>query len=145
MSVYMEPLIDYLLRAWEEGVWTYDRAIKTNFRMYVWYHYSLHHMPVYGLFYGWCVHGKFPCPVCKAALMFIWLRKGGKYYSFDRHRQFLPLDHPFRQDKKNFTKGVEVRDPPPQMMTGVEVCAQLDGLVVNAEGVGFTGYGEVHA
>ena len=35
MSVYMEPLIDDFLRAWEEGVWTYDRATKTNFRMYV--------------------------------------------------------------------------------------------------------------
>ena len=28
MSVYMEPLIDDLVRAWEEGVWTYDRATK---------------------------------------------------------------------------------------------------------------------
>jgi hypothetical protein len=37
MGVYMEPLIDELVRAWEEGVWTYDRATKTNFRMHVWY------------------------------------------------------------------------------------------------------------
>ena len=35
MSVYMEPLIDDLLNAWEEGVWTYDRATKTNFKMRV--------------------------------------------------------------------------------------------------------------
>jgi hypothetical protein len=40
MGVYMEPLIDELVRAWEEGVWTYDRATKTNFRMHVWYQYS---------------------------------------------------------------------------------------------------------
>ena len=39
MSVYMEPLIDDLLNAWEEGVWTYDRATKTNFKMRVWYMY----------------------------------------------------------------------------------------------------------
>ena len=77
--------------------------------------------------------------------MFIWLRKGGKYSSFDKHRQFLPLDHPFRQDKKNFTKGVEVRDLAPHMMTGAEICAQLDGLVVNAEGGGFVGYVELHS
>ena len=37
MSVYMEPLIDDLVRAWEEGVWIYDRATKTNFKMHVWY------------------------------------------------------------------------------------------------------------
>ena len=48
----MEPLIDELIKAWEEGVWTYDRATKTNFKMYVWYHYSLHDLPVYGIFYG---------------------------------------------------------------------------------------------
>jgi len=76
MSVYMEPLIDELIKAWEEGVWTYDRATKTNFRMYVWYHYSLHDLPAYGIFCGWCTHGKFPCPTCKATLQFIWLRKG---------------------------------------------------------------------
>jgi hypothetical protein len=35
MGVYMEPLIDELVRAWEEGVWTYDRATKTNFKMHV--------------------------------------------------------------------------------------------------------------
>jgi hypothetical protein len=37
MGVYMEPLIDELLRAWEQGVWMYDRATKTNFKMHVWY------------------------------------------------------------------------------------------------------------
>ena len=140
----MEPLIDDLLRAWEEGVWTYDRATKTNFRMYVWYHYSLHDLPAYGIFCGWCVHEKFLCPVCKADLMFIWLRKGGKYSSFDKHRQFLPFDHSFRRDKKNFMKCVEVLDCPPHIMTGAGIRAHLDSLVANAEG-GFEGYGEQHA
>jgi hypothetical protein len=79
MGVYMEPLIDELVRAWEEGVWMYDRATKTNFKMHVWYQYSMHDLPAYGLFCAWCVHGKFPCLVCKEALRFIWLKKGGKY------------------------------------------------------------------
>jgi hypothetical protein len=30
MGVFMELLIDDLVRAWEEGVWTYDRAMKRN-------------------------------------------------------------------------------------------------------------------
>jgi hypothetical protein len=50
MGVYMEPLIDELVHAWEEGVWTYDRAMKTNFRMHVWYQYFMHDLPAYGLF-----------------------------------------------------------------------------------------------
>ena len=63
--------------------------------------------------------------------------------SFDAHRQFLPSEHPFRQDIKNFTKGVVVTDPPPWMMTGAEVHAQIDALVSAPDG-GFVGYGEQH-
>jgi len=144
ISVYMEPLIDDLLNAWEEGVWTYDRATKTNFKMRVWYMYSPHDLPAYAIFCGWCVHGKFPCPVCKAAMRFIWLAKGGKYSSFDKHRQFLPIDHPFRRDIKNFTKGVVVNEPPPQMMSGAAVREWLQLLRVK-EGGGFVGYGKEHA
>jgi len=58
MSVYMEPLIDDLVKTRDEGVWTYDRATKTNFRMYVWYQFSLHDLPAYGIFCGLCTHEK---------------------------------------------------------------------------------------
>ena len=30
------------------------------------------------------------------------------------------------------------------MMIGADICDQLDGLVINAEGGGFMGYGELH-
>jgi hypothetical protein len=71
------------------------------------------------------------------------LKKGGKYSSFDKHRQFLPADHPFLLDIKNFTKGVVVTDRPPATMTRAEIRQQIDGLVANTEG-GFVGYGEQH-
>jgi hypothetical protein len=103
----------------------------------------MHDLPAYGLFCAWCVHGKFPCPVCKEALRFIWLKKGGKYSSFDKHRQFLPPDHPFLLDIKNYTKGVIVTDRPPATMTGAEIRQQIDGFMANLEG-GFVGYGEQH-
>ena len=77
--------------------------------------------------------------------MFIWLTKGGKYSSFDKHRQFLPPNHPFRLYIKNFTKDVIVTDLAPQMMTGAAVRAQLDALEVNKQEGGFVGYGEQHA
>ena len=32
-------------------------------------------------------------------------------------------NHPFRQDIKNFTKGVKVTNPAPRMMNGAEVHA----------------------
>jgi hypothetical protein len=96
MGVYIEPLIDELETTWNEGVLTYDRASRSNFIMHIWYQYSLHDYMTYGIFCAWCVHGKFSCPVCKTAMRFIWLKKGGKYSVFDQHQQFLPLDHPFR-------------------------------------------------
>jgi hypothetical protein len=71
------------------------------------------------------------------------LKKGAKYSSFNQHRQFLPLDHPFRQDK-NFTKGLVVTQPPPQMLTGAEVHAQVEALVANEGGGRYVGYGEQH-
>ena len=77
--------------------------------------------------------------------MFIWLTKGGKYSSFDKHRQLLPLDHPFRRDIKNFTKDLVVEGPTPQMMIGAAVHAQLDTLKVNDQRDHFLGYGEQHA
>jgi hypothetical protein len=112
MGVFMQPLWDELEHAW---VLTYDQATKKNFTMHVWYQYSMHDFLAYGIFCGWCVHGKFPCPVCMESVMFTWLKKGGKYSSFDKHRQFLPENHEFRRDTQHFTKGVEVTDPIPEI------------------------------
>jgi hypothetical protein len=71
------------------------------------------------------------------ALLFIWLKKGGKYVAFDLHRQFLPADHEYREDKKNFTKGRvvhEVKQIP--TFSGADVLAQLKALKPAGEGKG---------
>jgi hypothetical protein len=104
----------------------------------------MHDFLAYGIFCGWCVHGKLGCPVCKDRVRFFWLKNGGKFLSFDKHRQFLPLEHSFRKDTKNSTKGVEVMDPPPRMSTCAEVHAQIDALVFNKKDGKFEGYGEQH-
>jgi hypothetical protein len=72
------------------------------------------------------------------------LQKGAKYSSTDQHHQFLPLDHPFRQNKKNFTKCHVVTKPPPQMLTHAEVHAQVVALVANEGSGHFVGYGKQH-
>jgi hypothetical protein len=58
------------------------------------------------------------------------VEKGGKFSSFDKHRQFLPLDHAFRGDTKNFTKDVTVTSPVPQKMATTQVRTQIDALVL---------------
>jgi hypothetical protein len=82
----------------------YDRATKKNFTMLVWYQYSIHDFLAYVIFCGWRVHGKFPCLVCKDSVMFTWLKKGGKYSSFDKHHQFLPENNALRRDTQHFMK-----------------------------------------
>jgi hypothetical protein len=62
---------------------------------------------------------------------------------FDLNRQFLPMNHPFRQDTKNFTKGVVVEDHPPLMLTGADILAQLNALK-EKEGGGYEGYRMEH-
>ncbi|KAM3318013.1 hypothetical protein ACQJBY_035636 [Aegilops geniculata] len=144
MSLYLEPLVDDLIVAWDKGIQTYNALTKKHFDMYVWYFTSLHDLPARAIFCGWCVHGKWPCPVCMQNLTFYWLKKGGKFTCFDKHRPFLRPDHPFRRDKKNFKKGKVIDAPPPPVMTGHMIKAQLDALQPNANGSGFVGYGETH-
>ena len=93
----------------------------------------MHDLPAYALVSGFCVHGRFPCPTCKAALQFHWLKAGGKYSCFDLHRQCLPPKHPFRKDKKNFIKGKVVKNLAPPPMTGEQILAQLNSLEPDPE------------
>ena len=137
LSVFMQPLVDDLHHSWYFPRLTYDRHLQKNFLMKVWLQYCMHDFPGYALFCGWCTSGKMPCPVCMQALIFIWLKKGGKYVAFDLHRQFLPPDHPDREDKKNFTKGKvvhEVNEIP--TFSGADVLAQLKALKPAGEGKG---------
>jgi hypothetical protein len=63
--------------------------------------------------------------------MFTWLKKGGKYSSFYKHRQFQPEDHELRRDEKHFTKGVQVTDPIPKPRSPEDVLAELEALQVD--------------
>ena len=147
LSVYLQPIVDDLNHSWIHGTLTYDRASKTNFFMKVWLQYTMHDMPGYALTCGWCTDGKWPCPVCRHKVEFLWLNSGRKYVAFDTNRPFLKRKHPFRGDKKNFKKGKvvhEVKKVP--KFDGTAVDAELRALVPAAPGTGhqFVGYGETH-
>ena len=106
----------------------------------------MHDLPEYALFCGWCTAGKSPCPVCRNQLEFLWLKSGRKYVAFDKHRQFLEGSHPYREDQKNFTKGIVVREEKAiPKFDGAKGDAELRALVP-AEGSirKFEGYGVTH-
>ena len=108
--------------------------------------YSTHDYPAFALFAGWCVHGRFPCTTCKAALQFRWLQAGRKFSCFDMHRQFLDPDHKFRKDKKNFTKGRVVKNTAPAALTRQQTLDQLNALEPDPLRPGyFKGYNTEHA
>jgi hypothetical protein len=82
--------------------------------------------------------------VCRKAVTFFWLKKGGKYSCFDEHRKFLEANHKYWSDTKNFKKGVVVHTPHPHLPTGKVTKVELEALVPNTDGKGFVGYGETH-
>jgi hypothetical protein len=49
------------------------------------------------------------------------LEAGGKPCWFDCHRRFLPKRHPFRREKKKFTKDREEKDGPPTYRSSLDV------------------------
>ena len=107
----------------------------------------MHDMPGYALTCGWCTAGKWPCPVCRHRLEFLWLNSGKKYVAFDTNRKFLKRRHPFREDKKNFKKlrtEHEVVEVP--KFDGKAVDDELRALVPAAPGSAhqFEGYGVTH-
>ena len=78
-------------------------------------------------------------------MTFVWLKKGGKYSCFDKHRPYLKPGHRFKRDKMKFLKDVVVdAHVPIPTMDGTATKAQLEALVRNADGIGFLGYGDTH-
>ncbi|KAG8369017.1 hypothetical protein BUALT_Bualt15G0106500 [Buddleja alternifolia] len=88
--------------------------------------------PAYGMLSGWSTHGKLACPYCMNEIKSFRLKHGGKPCFFDCHRQFLPLDHPYRYQKDNFTKGRIERDETVIRSTGDELEEEIS-LLPNIE------------
>jgi hypothetical protein len=63
MNVFMQPLFEELKKLWS-GVDAYDSHLKCRFNLCAAYLWSIHDYLAYGKFAGWCVHGRFNCPVC---------------------------------------------------------------------------------
>ncbi|KAK4383746.1 hypothetical protein Sango_2746900 [Sesamum angolense] len=59
---------------------------------------------------GWSTRGAMGCPVCMEDTCAFCLQNGRKTCYFDCHRQFVPPDHPYRRNKKTFTKKPSRKD-----------------------------------
>jgi hypothetical protein len=71
------------------------------------------------------------------------LEHGKKVTFFDYHWRFLPLSHPFKDDRKSFMKGKRVRKGPPKQKLEADITQMLDDLKESGNGK-FEGYSENH-
>ncbi|GLT30776.1 hypothetical protein SLA2020_055650 [Shorea laevis] len=82
----------------------------------------------YGMLSGWSTHGKLACPYCMENSKAFWLEYSRKTSFFDCHRQFLPLDHPFRRNKNDFIKGCTENGTMLERLFGDEMHSRIHWL-----------------
>jgi hypothetical protein len=105
----MQPLIEELKVLWQE-VEAYDSHMNCRFNLQATYLWSIHDLLAYGIWCGWCVHGRMRCPICMSELQAYRLKHDKKETFFNMHRSILPANHSFRKDTNSFWKGKRVRD-----------------------------------
>ena len=149
IDICLEPLIDELNALWKDGIETYDVFKKENFCIKACLLWTVSDFPAYEMLSGWGTHGRMCCPYCMGDTKSFWLANGAKACWFDATRSFLPPEHEFRRDKKNFFKNRVETDPPPPILTGAEIKQRVDALDPirwgrNAPLSQLEGYGKTH-
>ncbi|XP_070004473.1 uncharacterized protein [Nicotiana sylvestris] len=123
IDVYLQPMIEELKELWE-GVETYDAYSKTNFMMRVAIMWTINDFPAYGNLSGWSTKGKLACPCCHKDTQSVSLHSKLCYMG---HRRFLPMDHPWRKNRRLFDGKIEM-GVAPNPLTGDEALEQLQSL-----------------
>ena len=126
LDVFLQPLIEELKELWSTGVQTYDCSTKTNFTMRAVLLWTISDFPAYGMLSGWTTHGRLSCPYCMGSTDAFQLKNGRKTSWFDCHRRFLPINHPYRRNKKLFRSKRVVRDTAPPYLSGEEIEKDID-------------------
>ena len=72
--------------------------------------WTINDFPAYGMLSGWSTHGKLACPYCMENNKEFTLANGGKASFFYCHRHFLPLNHRYRKNRKDFFVGRVEKD-----------------------------------
>jgi hypothetical protein len=110
IDVCLRPLIDELAQLWSSGALTYDISSKQNFLIRAALMWTINDFPAYGMLSGWSTHGKLACPYCMKNNKAFTLASGSKASFFDCHHHFLPLNHRYRKNRKDFFVGRVEKD-----------------------------------
>ncbi|KAH0701906.1 hypothetical protein KY285_016184 [Solanum tuberosum] len=123
IDIYLQPLIDELKLLWNSGVETYDASRNQTFQMRAALMWTINDFPAYAMLSGWSTKGKFACPCCNYGTNSRYLKHSRKMCYMDHHI-FLPMDHPWRSNKRSFKGKTEFRPPPP-FLKGTDVLNSL--------------------
>ncbi|XP_026452087.1 uncharacterized protein LOC113352488 [Papaver somniferum] len=119
IDVYLQPLIEELKELWNDGVMTFDSFTKSEFLLKARLLWAIHDFPALGTLSGCVTHGYYACPTCGEETVSEWLPYSKKI-CYMGHRRWMPSEHKYRDDKTNFSGGVE-HGKAPWPLTGLQI------------------------
>ncbi|XP_074327408.1 uncharacterized protein LOC141665326 [Apium graveolens] len=127
IDVYLQPLIDDLKKLWEEGEPNvYDAHTKSFFTLKAILMWTINDFPGYGNLSGYVNKGYRACPVCGDQTVAKYLSRSRKM-SYQGHRRYLDLYHPYRRQRTAFN-GEQEFGCAPEPLSGEEVLGQQQQL-----------------
>jgi len=87
--------------------------------------WTINDFPIYEMNFGWSTHRKLVCPYCMEYNKTFTSINSGKISFFNFHRQFLPMDHKYRKNKKDFFVGIVERDVASLILLGEKLYNML--------------------
>ena len=82
---------------------------------------TINDFPAYGMVSGWSTNEKLACPYCMENNKAFMLTNDSKTSFFYCHRQFLPTDHKYRKNRKDFFVSRVQRDVALLLLSGEEL------------------------
>ena len=83
--------------------------------------WTINDFSAYGVVSGWSTHEKLACPYCMENKKAFNLTNTGKTSFFYCHRRFLPPNHRYKKNKKDFFVGRVEKDVAPPRLSGEEL------------------------
>ena len=127
IDVYLAPLIDDLKNLWCHGVEVYDAYKNEYFNLKAMIFCTINDFPAYGNLSGYSVKGGKACPVCEDETVDMWLRNCKKTV-YMGHRRFLPPNHPYRRNVKDFNGNIEMGRDRGFPLSGTQVHERVKGI-----------------
>jgi len=121
IDVCLRSLVDELTQLWSSGALTYDISRKQNFVMRAALMWTINDFPAYEMFSDWSTHEKLACLYSMENNKAFTLRNGGKTSFFYCHHRFLPYNHRYKKNRKDFFVGRVEKDVAPPRLSGEEL------------------------